>query len=244
MHALALSLLFAAACDTADDTIDMEDTGTEDPDSEDTGLEESEEDVILAIGDFIMAANAESGASIADVISASVGVEVVNNAAQGALLTGEAGADIINQYAEGDWSWLVLNGGIKDLQTECGCDGCEEVMDAMISEDGTAGGLPAFLAGVTDQGIHVAALGYYLVREDVTDVVGACYDEMFELNARLETMAETNERVWYAPTMPLLDGTDAALYDELGLLPSEEGSALIGTALSNLIRSTDNEIDW
>ncbi|MEL6992327.1 MAG: hypothetical protein AAGL92_12200 [Pseudomonadota bacterium] len=88
-------------------------------------------------------------ASVSDVMEKTLHETVVDRSTIGARfhyalpISGAAGLNITKQYVDGDWDWVVVNGGGNDLWMGCGCMLCAAKIDRLISEDGTKGTIPA-----------------------------------------------------------------------------------------------------
>ena len=121
-----IALLLTTACGPSE----VEDTEAPSP---------SSETALLGIGDSYFAWNAEEGLGIPDVVGDALGVETYNLATSGATVLGGAGEGplvIPNQYTEAAWDWVVMDGGGNDLEGDCGCGACEDVLDDLLSADG------------------------------------------------------------------------------------------------------------
>ena len=132
---------------------------------------DKDEAEILAIGDSILAFHSGSCASIPDVAGETLGRPVRNAAKSGAKVSpgfGHIWGDIRNQYLEGDWDWVVVEGGVNDLNNDCDCGECSEVLDSLVSEDGAAGDVPQLVHRALDDGARVALMGYYDVPESAS----------------------------------------------------------------------------
>ena len=107
---------------------------------------------ILVIGDSVLWWNSEADASVADVLTTRLGLEVANASVPGALFVGPQGDSIQDQYVLGDWAWLVMDGGANDLGEGCGCGDCIAAVDPLISPDATSGAIPAFAQRIVEDG--------------------------------------------------------------------------------------------
>ena len=125
---------------------------------------------ILAIGDLYFDYNTEDEESIPAFTGRALGVSVQNNAIGGTRVSsGDPYSDIPSQYEEGDWSWVLVNGGGNDLNEECGCGDCEENINGIISEDGQSGDMVSLIEKIVEDGSRVAWVGYYNIPEDAPD---------------------------------------------------------------------------
>ena len=84
---------------------------------------------ILAIGDSIFEWHIWNQHSVPEQLGRELGISVYNNAISGSLITEETPTGIRNQYIEGDWEWVVMDGGGNDLNILCQCDKCSETQE-------------------------------------------------------------------------------------------------------------------
>jgi acyl-CoA thioesterase I len=195
---------------------------------------------ILVIGDSVFAFHAEDDRGIANVIAEELGREVADASVGGAYLTADGdGDDIRHQYEEGDWTWLVMDGGGNDVNDECSCTACESNIDSLISSDGTRGALPTFARDVLDSGVRIAFMGYYLVPDNAEFGFHLCNDEVASFRERLVLWADDEADVIFVDAAEVISPDDRANYAEDNVHPSESGSRVLGTQLAEAIRNAD-----
>jgi lysophospholipase L1-like esterase len=198
---------------------------------------------ILVIGDSVMAWNRTSNQAISDVIESKLSRDVVARAVPGAqfdnnsAIASAVGFDIQSQYPEGRWNWVVLNGGANDMGFgDCGCGDCSALVTKLISEDGQSGLIPTFLDGVQRDGAKVLWMGYY---NSPGKSFTGCADDLAALEARIKRNL-ANRRNGY-----FLEGEDFVLksspshFAKDDTHPSPVGSAILGTALADIISKAD-----
>ena len=185
---------------------------------------------MLAVGDSVLAWNRLSGGDIPRVAAAATGRAVDNRSAIGARFLG----GIPDQYRNGPWDWVIVNGGANDLRGTCGCDGCDDTLDALIAPDGQGGAMADFARSVAAQGHGVVLLGYY-----GTSVAGgpfaACGDELTELSRRLALLAKGDPAIIFVDARSAIDPYDLSLYARDLAHPSSAGAALIGRQIAMAI---------
>ncbi|QUJ76097.1 SGNH/GDSL hydrolase family protein [Sulfitobacter albidus] len=194
---------------------------------------------ILLLGDSVMAWNGSDNADIGNVIADRLDRRVSVRAVPGAQfdnasgLASAVGFDIQAQYPGGAWNWVVLNGGANDLGfDDCGCGDCARVVDALIGPDAATGKIPAFLNRLRASGSRVLWMGYYT--SPGTSFAG-CTDDLIVLEGRIARYAEARGDTFF------FDGEDVIVRENPDHFanddthPSREGSALLGTALADLI---------
>lgn len=191
------------------------------------------------IGDSIMAWNRSSDQSIADVLEVRLGRDVISKAVSGAQFDNESGLasavgfDVQAQYPGGRWNWVVLNGGANDFGFgDCGCGDCSAEVANLISEDGRSGAIPAFLQRVRAEGAQVLWMGYY---NSPGASFAGCADDLDRLESRIK-MNLDREGGFFLEGEDFILKSDAANFASDGTHPSPRGSAILGTALADIIK--------
>ena len=185
---------------------------------------------MLAVGDSVLSWSRLSGGDIPRVAAAATGRAVDNRSVIGArFLTGIPG-----QYRDGPWDWVIVNGGANDLRGTCGCDGCDDTLDALVAPDGRTGAMADFARSLVAKGHGVVLLGYY-----DTSVAGgpfaACADELAELSRRLDLVADTDPAILFVDAGDAIDPANLDHYARDLAHPSFAGSALIGRLIAGAI---------
>ena len=197
---------------------------------------------ILVMGDSILDWNRGTGRSVADALGADLGRSVENASMSGARLMprGFLGRvrSIPAQYARGDWSWVVLDGGANDLLRDCGCARCDAVLDRLITPDGQRGAIPTLIREVRAKGPRVLWMGYY-GPNGRGGAFDACEDELRELDARVAMLAARTEGVAFADAGDVMGPGNAGDYHRDNVHPGPRGSARIGRHLAAAIREAE-----
>ena len=189
----------------------------------------SSDATILALGDSIMAWNAEDKLSIPDVVGEVLGQVVQNNAVSGAYISSDEGDVISDQYEEGDWSWVILDGGGNDVNDECDCGDCLENIDTMISEDGTSGEWVNFIEGMLEAGSKVALMSYYAMPAEAEFGFNLCNEEVEITRSRYQALADRHDGMILVDAANVVDPERTPeAYDDDFVHPSPVGSRLIG----------------
>lgn len=186
---------------------------------------------ILAIGDSLMAWNSIGNGNVADAISLITGSEVVDRSIVASfLLTG----GIERQYQEGDWDWVVANGGGNDLWLGCGCRRCEKSLDTMISADGKSGKIVDLLMRSRASGAKVIYVGY-LRSPGIETPIEHCKEDGDELERRIEMFARSNPDIYFLSLADLVPygARNYLSFDRIH--PSRGASFLIAERISELI---------
>ncbi len=195
---------------------------------------------ILLLGDSMMASNRASGQSVADIIEAGLGREVVDKSVPGARyfyalpISGSAGLNIPKQYRPGPWDFVVMNGGGNDLLFGCGCGRCDGVMNRLISPDGRSGAIPALVKTLVSDGARVIYTGY-LRNPGVQTLIKSCGPAGNELDRRMQRLAALEPGMQYLLLADLVPYKDKS-YHQVDLIhPSVKGSQAIGQRIVALM---------
>lgn len=190
---------------------------------------------ILVIGDSVMAWNQ---GTIGQVIASELDRDVVSLAALGARVRASTAASLVGlsipgQLSGGKWNWIVMDGGANDLVGSCGCTRCDEVVEGLISSDGTAGAIPDLVAKARQTGAQVLWMGYY--QAPASPSFKNCRAGLVEMERRIETYANAHDGVHFVDAEDVFDPADPALLSSDRTHPSRKGSTIIGTFLARAI---------
>lgn len=197
---------------------------------------------VLLLGDSVMAWNREEGESVGDALQNATGKSVVNVSVGGAVMLDQQGAgDLIpEQYVDGDWAWVVFNGGANDLAQLCGCDRCDSVLDDLVTADGQQGRIVESIQTVLQEtASRVAYVGYYHLVPNADSEFDACVDEITVLNQRMQSLADQVDGAYYVSTAEIIDGQDAGVYDPDLVHPSALGARLIGDQIAEVVSTAE-----
>lgn len=186
---------------------------------------------VLVIGDSVFDWGSDQCSSVADYLALARGTAVVNNAVNGTrLLDDDAG--IPTQLSDGDWSAVVIDGGGNDMNGTCQCGECDELIDDLVSADGTGGAMPDLVARAAEDGAHVILLRYYEMPEGAWYGFDRCGDHFAELGARYEALAAARDDVTLFDARTVMTPDDIDLYDFDRVHPSAAGAATLGAYLA------------
>jgi acyl-CoA thioesterase-1 len=201
---------------------------------------------ILLLGDSMMAWNRPSGRSVGQVLEAGTGEDVVDRSVIGARyfwplpVSGGTGLRLTAQYREGDWDWVVLNGGGNDLLFGCACSLCTGVVNRLISEDGRSGTIPAFVKSMRNKGARVLYVGY-MRNPGVQTPVKGCGPAANELDARLARLDLIDPGFAFVPVSDLVPWRDTSYHDFDLIHPSPKGSREIALRILQRLYAEDRE---
>ncbi|MCF3592815.1 SGNH/GDSL hydrolase family protein [Rhodobacteraceae bacterium LMO-12] len=197
---------------------------------------------ILVIGDSLIASHSISGRGIANRLEQFLKTPVKDNSVAGARMiynlpiTGAMGLSIPRQFREGDWDWVIVNGGGNDVWLGCGCNNCERKINRMIAKNGRKGVIPGLVSKIRKSGARVLYLGY--LRSPGFDTpIENCKDEGDELEARLARLAALDKGIFFHPITDLVPHGDLSFHAVDRIHPSLKGSAEIARRLADVIRA-------
>jgi len=201
---------------------------------------------ILLLGDSMMAWNRASGRSVGQVLEAGTGEDVVDRSVIGARyfwalpVSGAAGMRLTSQYRDGDWDWVVLNGGGNDLLFGCACSLCKGTVNRLISEDGRSGTIPAFVKSMRDKGARVLYVGY-LRNPGIQTPVKGCGPSANELDARLARLDALDPGFVFVPVSDIVPYRDTSYHDFDLIHPSPKGSREIALRILQRLYAEDRK---
>lgn len=197
---------------------------------------------ILMMGDSMLASNSLSGRSVAGVLERALGVPVTDRSVMGARMiyrlpiSGAAGLNIPKQFREGNWEYVVINGGGNDLWLGCGCRACERKLDKLADGDGGAkGAIPSLIGRLRASGARVVWVGY-LRSPGVGSPIESCKDEGDELERRIAALAEQDEGVTFVSLADMVPYGDRSYHAIDMIHPSAKGSAAIAERVLAALR--------
>ncbi|MGF1528927.1 MAG: SGNH/GDSL hydrolase family protein [Candidatus Competibacterales bacterium] len=194
---------------------------------------------IQAVGDSYFDWNQDEGNDIPTLLGAGLDAAMVQNNAIGGTLVTDSGFDgrlsIPQQYQPGVWDWVVMSGGGNDVQVLCDCSACDQVLDNLISVDGSRGLIPAFADRVRADGARLLIMGYPFLDPNTDSDFINCNDELTELHKRQARMARRRGDVVFASARTVINPEDHRLFAEDLLHPSPAGGALIAAMLQRHI---------
>jgi lysophospholipase L1-like esterase len=195
---------------------------------------------ILFLGDSMFASNKAVGGSVADAVEAALGLEVVDRSVSGARyfyalpISGSAGLNLTQQFREGPWDVIIVNGGGNDLLFGCGCGRCDGMLDRLISKDGRKGAIPSFVASLRKTGAQVVYAGY-LRNPGTATPIKACGPAGNELDRRLGELDKLEPGMVFLPMSDLVPYGSLSYHQIDRIHPSRTGSREIGLRIARLI---------
>ena len=189
---------------------------------------------ILVLGDSVMAWNGWSGRAVADGLEQRLGVPVSDRSRAGATILPGASRPIPEQYRTGDFGWVVFDGGANDLRRCCDCRACDEVVDLLISRDGSAGAIADLARRAAGDGARVMYLGAYRAPTGRL-LFGGCDDELDEIDRRVMRLAAREPKIFFVSGKRALDPENARHFFIDRLHPSPEGSARLAALIAGAI---------
>jgi acyl-CoA thioesterase I len=200
---------------------------------------------ILVLGDSMFATNRANNKAVADVLESELGAEVLDRSVFAARyfhplpISGAAGLRLTSQYREGDWDWVVMNGGGNDLLLGCACSFCQGVLNRLVTADGRGGAIPSYVARVRAGGARVVYAGY-LRNPGMATPIKHCGPAGNELDRRLTLMAGFDAGVTFVPMADLVPYRDPSYHGIDRIHPSFKGSEGIGRRIAAVIEAAEN----
>lgn len=196
---------------------------------------ENEASAIFVLGDSLMDFNG-TGQDIGDVVAAELGRELIDAARGGTTMFHAQDGLIPQQYRDGAYTVLLGSGGGNDLlYCTCGED-CGEIVDQLITADGTGGVIIELIEQAIADGARVAWIGYMVPQASAAAFAG-CTGEQQVLIERLRVADGRLDGMVFIDSTGIGTGVEEALYAEDGYHPSPQGSATIGRAVAERLRS-------
>lgn len=195
---------------------------------------------ILLLGDSMFASNKAVNGSVADAVEAALGLEVVDRSVPAARyfhalpISGSAGLNLTQQFREGPWDVIILNGGGNDLLFGCGCGRCDGMLDRLISADGRSGAIPSFVASLRKTGAQVVYAGY-LRNPGTATPIKACGPAGNELDRRLTELDKLDPGIVFLPMSDLVPHGSLTYHQIDRIHPSLTGSREIGLRIARSI---------
>lgn len=195
---------------------------------------------ILLLGDSLFAANRASGGSVAEVLEATLGEEVIDRSVVGARyfyalpISGSAGLRLSAQYRPGPWKIVIVNGGGNDLLFGCGCGHCDRLLNRLISADARQGAIPEFVAQLQHGRAQVFYVGY-MRNPGVRTLIKACRPSADELDRRLALFDRRDPLMTFIPLANLVPFGDLSYHQFDRIHPSLKGSRAIGLLIAGQI---------
>ncbi len=150
---------------------------------------------LLTIGDSILAFNGSSCESVGDFIASARGTAVHSASENGARMEGGLFGitPIPDQYLPGEWDYVLVNGGINDLNGPCGCGECDPMLQRLIGTDAQSGLMPDLLNELAARGHQILLVGYYEIPTSAWFGYGECGAFLDTLHDRYRALAESRD---------------------------------------------------
>lgn len=197
---------------------------------------------VLVVGDSLLDWHRIRGTSIPQVLARQTGWDVTNRAATGAkmYLTGaetNPRSVIPTQFKDGDWDFVLINGGANDLLTKCGCRRCNKVISGLISKDGKSGIIPDLVRRAQGTGAKVVMVGY--IGNPRSNLFSGCKDDVLEMVRRQKILAKRSRGVSYFSTREVVEINKRSSFSLDGFHPSQKSTRRIGAYLAAALKKMD-----
>ena len=191
----------------------------------------------VVVGDSFLAWNRKEGASVAQLLDERLDASVGDAAVSGAVFTSVGAEPDIRDQVPDDrtWDWVVFDGGGNDLNDECSCSGCADVLDDLIAEDGT-GAIPAFVDQLNGQGTKVVMFSYPNLPPTASFGFADCSAVFDAYRTRLLASDDTRPEFWVVDGRQVIDRDDLSFFDDDHVHPSIKGSEAVADAVAEVIQ--------
>lgn len=197
---------------------------------------------ILIMGDSMLAWNSYTKRSVGYRLSAKLDEPILDKSTNGAtVLTGLRGG-ISGQFQQGNWDWVVMNGGGNDLWLGCGCTLCDFHLDQMISDTGKHGKIPDTVSRVRRTGAKVIYIGY-LRSPGTLSPIEHCATSGARLEGRLDALAQKTDGFYFVPLDRLVPNGDSSYHSVDKIHPSMKGSDAIANMIAQVIWNAEGDRD-
>ncbi|MEM1076292.1 MAG: SGNH/GDSL hydrolase family protein [Pseudomonadota bacterium] len=196
---------------------------------------------ILAMGDSMMAWNSTGKKSVSHNVERLLGEPVVDRSVSGARMlyappiSGALGLDITQQYQEGDWDWVIVNGGGNDLWMGCGCRRCDTKIQKLIGKNGAGGTVPGLISKIRARGARVVYVGY-LRSPGVDSMIDHCGPAGDEFERRVALMADADPGVYFVSLADLVPHGDRSYHKADMVHPTAKASRAIAERVTRVMR--------
>ena len=191
---------------------------------------------IIAIGDSIFEWHIWNQHSVPEQLGRELGMSVYNNAISGSLITEETPTGIRNQYIEGDWEWVVMDGG------EMISIYFVNVINAQETQDKVEAVYKEFLQQLLErENLKIIIWGYYGLPEKAKYGFDECHDDFEELRRRQNKIADTDKRIFFVDGSKEITGDDKSYFYIDKIHPSRNGTEVIGRQISEVIKSSNTD---
>ncbi|MEW5848595.1 MAG: SGNH/GDSL hydrolase family protein [Myxococcota bacterium] len=194
---------------------------------------------VLILGDSVLAWNSSICQSVAHHAAWTLGKAAdIRAVISTQLMEGDALLPAItDQYSDGDWEWVVLDGGGNDLNKKCACGECGDLLDRLVDVGGRKGAMPELVDRARARGAKVILLGYYDVGPDAAYGFAECRDEIHELNRRYRHVAAQRRNVFFVSGGDVLNPDRTPdLYDVDRVHPAPNGAEKLGQLIGRTMR--------
>jgi lysophospholipase L1-like esterase len=202
------------------------------------------ENRVLVMGDSFMTSNGSNQASVPHVLAKLTGAKVRSQAVTGARyhyslpLTGAMGMNITKQFRQGNWDWIVINGGGNDLWMGCGCTRCQNRLERLISSDGMRGSIPGLVSRARQTGAKVIYVGY-LRSPGMGSPIENCKSIGDALETRISRLAQVDQGITFVSLADMVPHSDRSFHALDMIHPSPKGSAAAAQRIAQIMQGVN-----
>lgn len=207
----------------------------------------SEDKSILVMGDSMFAWNRAGNHAVSDVLAQRLDTQIHDRSVIGARVryalpvSGSLGLSIPDQFREGPWDWIVVNGGGNDLWLGCGCVACNGRLERLISENGRRGSIPKMVSDLRATGARVIYVGY-LRSPGSFSPIEYCREVGDKMEDRLARLEALDAGVYLVSLADLVPSGDRSFHSVDMIHPSVKGSQAIADRVAAVIRAEEERL--
>jgi acyl-CoA thioesterase-1 len=123
----------------------------------------------------------------------------------------------------------------NDVNEKCDCNACENVLDELISLDGTKGEIPNLVDKMHLYGNNVVYVLYPKLPQDTKFRSGQCNDEFIQLTSRINQFALNTDNFWLVSADDVVPEGDASFFLDDKIHPSVKATQVIGQYVAQRI---------
>ena len=191
---------------------------------------------IFVVGDSAFEWHLWSGRSAPERMGEELNRPIYNAARSGQMLTEGLEYSIPNQYIDGDWDWVVINGGFNDLADLCRCGDCP------VTQANVDAVLEAFVEERVDEGKQVIIWTYYNM-PDKSQEMKRCKQAVRVLRQNQKTLADSDPNIFWVDGRQAISADNRKHFFIDNLHPSRLGAERMGNQIAKAIRRAEKNAE-
>ena len=189
---------------------------------------------IFVVGDSALEWHLWSNRSAPERMGEALNRPVYNAARSGQMVTEGLKYSIPNQYIDGDWDWVVVNGGFNDLADLCRCDECP------VTQANIDAVLQSFVEERVEEGKRVVLWTYYDMPDNARELK-RCNRAVQTLRSNQQKLAESHPDIIWVDGRKAVSVDNPKHYFRDNLHPSRLGAERMGKQIARAIDRAERE---